>query len=162
VTIPERELRVLDLLRSLDEHKVEHVVFGAVALGFYGIVRATADLDVIVRPSHENVHRVHDWLVDIDTRLRLNPARTFGPRERWGMLEGKNATVTTKLGQVDVVQQIPGLPDWDTLVAEAELYELKGGLTVSVIARRTLVELKRGRSSKQDLADIEAIELLEE
>ena len=162
MTIPEHELRVLDLLRSLDEHKVEHVVFGAVALGFYGIVRATADLDVIVRPTEENLHRVHDWLVDIDTRLRLNPARTFGPREPWGMLNGKNATVATKFGQVDVVQQLPGLPDWATLAAEAELYNLEGGLAVSVIARRTLVELKRRRSSKQDLADIEAIELLGE
>lgn len=162
MTIPEQELRVLDLLRSLDEFKVEHVVFGAVALGFYGIVRATADLDVIVRPTDENLHRVHDWLVDIDTRLRLNPARIFGPRERWGMLKGKNATVATKLGQVDVVQQLPGLPEWTRLVAEAELYELDGGLTVTVIARHTLVELKRGRSSKQDLADIEAIELLGE
>ena len=53
MTRPQRELRLTELLRSLHDHEVEHVVFGAVALGFYGHVRGTADLDIIVRPTEE-------------------------------------------------------------------------------------------------------------
>ncbi len=150
----------MELLRSLHDHEVEHVVFGAVAVAFYGHVRGTADLDIIVRPTEHNLRRVHDWLVSIDARLKLDPQRRFGPRERWGMVKGSNATVLTKLGQVDVMRELPGLPDWDRLVAESERYELEN-LSVAVMARSTLITLKRRRSSHLDLADIEAIELLD-
>lgn len=127
---PQRELRLIELLRSLQEHRVEHVVFGAVAVAFYGHVRGTAGLDVVVRPTQVNLGRVHDWLVSVDAHLRLKPERRFGPRERWRMFKGSNATVLTKLGQVDVVQEIPGLPAWDRLIAESERYELED-LTVA-------------------------------
>jgi hypothetical protein len=89
-------------------------------------VRATADLDIIVRPVEDNLRRVHDWLVELDAHLLLEPARRFGARERWEMLKGSDASVLTRLGQVDIVQRLPGLPDWDRLVAESERYELAG------------------------------------
>ncbi len=160
MTRPQRELRLTELLRSLRDHEVEHVVFGAVALGFYGHVRGTADLDIVVAPSEENLRRVHDWLVELDARLITNPARSFGPRERWKMLKGSNAAVLTSLGQVDIVQDMPGLPPWSRLVAESERYEFED-MTIDVMARATLIELKRRRGSGLDLADIEAIELLD-
>jgi hypothetical protein len=51
------------------------------------------------------------------------------------------------------------MPDWEDLVSQAEVYELDGH-PVRVMNRATLIELKRRRSSAQDLADIEAIEQL--
>lgn len=135
-------------------------MFGAIALAFYGHVRGTADLDVIVRSTEDNLSRVHDWLVDLDGHLVTNPSRRFGPRERWEMLRGANASVLTRLGQVDVVQDLPGLPCWDRLLSESERYELDD-MTVAVIARATLIELKRRRGSGLDLADVEAIRLLD-
>jgi hypothetical protein len=74
------------------------------------------------------------------------------------MLRGSNASVLTPLGQVDIVQRLPGLPEWDRVVAESERYEL-GDITVAVLARSTLIELKRRPGSGQDMAGIEAIEL---
>ena len=50
--------------------------------------------------------------------------------------------------------------DRDQLVSESERYTLDD-LTVEVMARSTLIDLKQRRSSHLDLADIEAIELLE-
>jgi hypothetical protein len=42
------------------------------------------------------------------------------------MQKGSNATVLTPLGQVDVVQRLPGMPEWEELVAHAEVYEFEG------------------------------------
>jgi hypothetical protein len=153
-------LRLTERLHSLHRHRVEHLVFGAVALGFYAHVRATVALDLIVRPDEQNLRRVHDWLVELDAHLLLRRARRFGSRERWEMLKGSNAAVLTRLGQVDIAQRLPGLPEWERLVAESERYEL-GDITVVVLARATLIDLKRRRGSGQDMADIEAIELLD-
>jgi hypothetical protein len=62
-------------------------------------------------------------------------------------------------GQIDVVQRLPGLPEWPQLIDEAELYEIEG-MRVAVLNRRTLIDLKRRRGSNLDLADIDAIEQL--
>jgi len=150
-----------EMMRGLDNHKVEYVLFGAIAMLFYGYVRTTEDLDIVVASGTENLDRVADWLISIDAVLKLHPERRFGPRERWGMHKGSNATVLTSLGRVDVVQRLPGLTEWSQLVEEAEVYDVDGR-TVSVMNRSTMIELKRRRGSHQDLADIEAIERLAE
>jgi hypothetical protein len=67
--------------------------------------------------------------------------------------------VLTPLGQIDIAQRLAGLPDWPQVVKESELYEVDR-MRVSVISRLTLIDLKRRRGSKLDLADIEAIEQL--
>ena len=149
------------LLRGLHDHNVEYVLTGALAMVFYGYVRNSEDLDVVVAPDQENLDRVAEWLSSIDAVLKLNPQRRFGPRERWGLHKGSNVTVLTSKGQVDVVQRLPGLPEWPRLVEEAEVYEIDE-LRVPVINRATLIELKRRRGSHLDLADIEAIERIAE
>jgi predicted nucleotidyltransferase len=149
------------LLRGLHEHRVDFVLFGALAMVFYGFVRNTEDLDLVVAPDQENLDRVAEWLMSIEAVLKLNPKRRFGPRERWGMHKGSNATVLTGMGQIDIVQRLDGLPGWAELVEQAETYELDGQ-QVKVMNRRTLIDLKRRRSSAQDLADIETIELMDE
>lgn len=152
---------VRDLLRGLHSHSVDYVLFGALAMLFYGYVRTTEDLDIAISPQPENLDRVTEWLKSIDAVLKLEPSRRFGARERWGMEKGSNATVLTSLGQVDIVQQLPGMPEWPQLIEEAEVYEIEG-MRVVVMNRGTLIDLKRRRGSNQDIADIEAIELLAE
>jgi hypothetical protein len=150
-----------ELLRGLDQHRVDYVVFGALAMLFYGHVRTTEDLDIVVAPDQGNLDRVSEWLVSIDAVLKLNPQRRFGPRERWGLHKGSNATVLSELGQIDIVQKLPGLPDWGEVLAQAEVYEVEGQ-NIRVVNRALLIELKRRRSSPQDLVDIDAIERLTE
>jgi hypothetical protein len=123
------ELRLLDLLRSLEEAEIEFLVFGAVALAFYGHVRATADLDIILRPTPANQRRLIDWLDHHDARLALNPDREFGPKEAESVRRGANATLLVDLGQIDIVQRLPGLAPWDQLAAKAEEYELVREIT---------------------------------
>jgi hypothetical protein len=149
------------LLRGLHEYGVQFVLFGAMAMLFYGYVRNTEDLDIVINSDPKNLDRVTDWLISINAVLKLRPERSFGPRERWGMHKGANPTLLTSFGQIDVVQRLPGLPDWPKLVEEAELYEVDA-FRVPVISRLTLIDLKRRRGSHLDLADIEAIERLEE
>jgi hypothetical protein len=110
-----------------------------VGQGFHGRVRNTEDLDMMVAPTKP--HRVTQRLVSIDAVLKLNRHPRFGPWERWGLRKGSSATVLTSLGQIDVVQLLPGLRDWSTLVAEAEVYEVEGEI-VRVMNRSTW-----GRSS---------------
>jgi hypothetical protein len=155
VTAPVVNLR--GLLRGLHDHQVRYLVSGAMAMVFYGYVRNTEDLDLLVDPDPENLDRVADWLTAAGATLRLNPMSSFGERERTGLRRGARVSVHTSLGQVDIDQQLPGLPDWSSLAAQAELYETDG-MQVPVLDRQTLMELKRIRGSFLDRADIDAIE----
>ena len=155
------ELRLLDLLRSLDEADIEFLVFGAVALAFYGHVRATADLDIIIRPTSANHDRLIDWLGQHDAHLALNPDRAFGPDEAASVRRGANATLILDLGQLDIVQRLPGLAPWDHLTATAEEYDIEG-LRLRTVDRQTLLRRKRARGTPQDLADVAAIERLDD
>ena len=40
---------VLRVLRALQDAGVEYVLIGAMAMGFHGVVRATEDVDMLVR-----------------------------------------------------------------------------------------------------------------
>ncbi len=86
MTQPPVDLR--RLLRGLPEHEVEYVLF-ALAMAFYRYVRNTQDLDIAVNPKQENLDRVAEWLMSMKAVLKLNPARRFGPRERWGCTKAR-------------------------------------------------------------------------
>jgi predicted nucleotidyltransferase len=158
--VSEQLVSLREILQGLHDHEVDYVLFGATAMLFYGVVRNTEDVDIVVANSEANLRRVHDWLVSVDAHLMLSPERRFGPRERWAMFRGENATVITSCGQIDVVQQIEGMPSFERLSSDSEVFE-REGMRVKVMSRETLVELKRRRGSPQDLADIEAIALLD-
>lgn|GEM_PF-3591271 len=59
------------LLRGLHAHEVHYLVTGAVAMTFYGYVRLTEDLDVIVDPDEPNLDRVADWLIEYHGGLHI-------------------------------------------------------------------------------------------
>ncbi len=46
------------ILRALVDERVDFIVFGAIALMAHGLVRATQDLDVFVRPHEDNIVRL--------------------------------------------------------------------------------------------------------
>lgn len=50
--------RLIVLLRALAQHGVEYVLVGGIALNVHGIVRATEDVDLFVRPDPDNVEKV--------------------------------------------------------------------------------------------------------
>jgi hypothetical protein len=53
---------IIRVLRAFDACGLEYVLIGATAMGFHGIVRATEDLDLIIRATPENVERLRTAL----------------------------------------------------------------------------------------------------
>jgi predicted nucleotidyltransferase len=154
MTVPLVDLR--GVIRDLHQERISYLVTGATAMLFYGYVRNTDDLDLLVDPDPENLGRVADWLTSLKATLRLNPMSEFGERERAGLLRGAQVSVLTRMGQIDIFQPLPELPVFSELFERAERYET-GGVEVPVLDRTTLIELKRQRASYLDRADIEAI-----
>jgi hypothetical protein len=49
---------MLRVLRAFEQEGLEYVLIGAAAMGFHGLVRATEDLDILIRATPENVERL--------------------------------------------------------------------------------------------------------
>lgn len=145
------------LLRALHEGQIDFVVIGGIAVSAHGAVRATEDLDVVPDPDPENLDRLANVLIDLDAHLTLRPEQHIGPDERSALRQGRNLTVTTRLGDLDVVQRLPGVPGYAILAQSAETTML-GDAPLRVCSRAALIAMKRARASTQDLADIERLE----
>ncbi len=145
------------LLAALNAGDVRFIVIGAVAVAAHGHIRATQDLDVVPEPMHENLDRLGNTLVSLDARLAADPRRSIDPELRQALYAGRNLTLTTVLGDLDIVQRLPGIPSWRALSAESEQTTL-AGTALSVCSRAHLIAMKRARHSLQDQADIQALE----
>jgi predicted nucleotidyltransferase len=151
-------LRFFDLVRVLREHGAEFVVIGGFALAFHGAERATKDVDIVPKPTRENLARLWAALEELEAR----PAELgeFRPEELpftlQGLIEGEgNWVLHTKLGRLDVMQWVKGIESYDDLREHAEgvdIPELGGELLVAGFD--DLITMKREAGRDQDRMDI--------
>ena len=53
---------VMRVLRAFEHAELEYVLIGAAAMGFHGLVRATEDLDLVIRATPENIEKLRSAL----------------------------------------------------------------------------------------------------
>ncbi len=141
----------LRVVEALNVAGVDYVVVGAVALGAHGLVRATEDLDVFVRPDKENIERLRKALRAVwdDPEIeKITAADLCGdyPAVRYGPPEGDlYIDILTRLGEATAYT--------DLEVQDREI----GGVRVRVATPRTLYRMKRGTIRAIDHADAAAL-----
>jgi len=146
---------IVRVLASFEREGVDYAVFGGVALNFHGIVRATEDLDVFIRPNPENVERLRRALrsvyedpnideIDTEDLLGEYPAIRYYP---------PSSEEEDEL-YLDILTRLGEFADFDRL--EIEELEVEG-VKVRLVSPRTLYWLKRDTVRDKDRADAAAI-----
>lgn len=141
----------LRVIASLNEARVDYVVVGGVALNVHGLVRATEDLDVFVRPDPENIERLRSALRAVWTDPAIDqitaedlcgeyPAVRYGPPEGTLYLD-----ILTRLGEETLFSDL-----------EAEEKEIEG-VRVRVATPKTLYRMKKDTVRPIDHADVLAL-----
>jgi hypothetical protein len=144
------------LMGALRGADVRFVAIGGIAVAAHEVVRATEDLDLVPDPAHENLDALADVLVRLDARLLRNPDRGIDASVRAALRKGRNLTVTTPRGDLDVVQRLPGVPSFAELDAAAWDASILG-VSFRVCSREHLIAMKRARGSALDRADLERL-----
>jgi hypothetical protein len=144
------EVRLLALLRALGEHGVRYAVIGAVALGLHGLARTTADVDLFIEASEENVERLKSALRSVyaDPCIdEISAADLCGeyPAVRYGPPDGFGIDIVTRLGDSFPFEQLEVESKWFHNVE------------VRVVTPRQLWEMKRGTLRPIDKADAAAL-----
>ena len=144
------EQRLRAVFRALSEHGVDYAVFGAVALGLYGMARATADLDLFIRPDPENVERLKAALHAIfeDPNIEDITAEDLCgdyPAIRYYPPDGFGFDILTRLGDA-------------FLFADLDIEQRDhDGIPVRVVTPRTLWRMKKDTTRPTDRIDAEVL-----
>jgi len=147
-TLDEQRLRAI--FRALSEQRVEYAVFGAVALGLHGLARATADLDLFIRPDADNVECLKAALRTIfeDPSIdEISAGDLCGdyPAVRYQPPDGFSFDILTRLG--DAFR-------YEDLDIEQRDYD---GVPVRVVTPRTLWQLKKDTARPMDRFDADLL-----
>jgi predicted nucleotidyltransferase len=150
------------LARVLADKKTKFIVIGGWAAIFHGLARATMDVDVVYARDRENIRRVVEALSPLKPYLRgAPPGLPFSWDERT-IRNGLNFTLTTELGSLDLLGEVPGGGTYDNLLPHS--VELEGnGMKYRCVTLERLIHLKRAAGRPKDLEVIAELQaLLEE
>lgn len=153
--------RFEQMLGVLAGEGVEFILAGGVAATVHGSARLTQDLDVVYRRTPENLRRLVSALAPISPYLRGAPP---GLPFRWDeqtVRAGLNFTLTTTLGDLDLLGEISGGGGFEKLIGgsmEVQLF----GRSVKCLGLDQLISAKRAAGRPKDLEVLAELEALRE
>lgn len=137
-----------EMLSALSEAGADFLIVGAHALAAHGIVRATGDIDIWVRPTRENAERV------------MRALAMFGAPLLDLTIEDLTKTDTVfQIGvdpsRVDILSGISGVA-FEGAWSRRVVLDIDG-VTVPVLSRADFVTNKRASGRPKDLLDLQLL-----
>ena len=133
------------MLSALSAEGVEFMLVGAHALAAHGFVRATQDIDILVRPTPENARRVF-------AALRTFKAPLFDLAEADLLDPDVVYQVGVKPNRIDLMNDISGV-SWEEAWAGRTEITVEG-IRVPVLGIEEFVRNKRASGRPKDRADL--------
>lgn len=146
-------------LQVLAGEGVEFVLVGGAAATAHGSVRLTQDLDVVYGRSQENLERLAKCLAPYRPYLRDAPPGLPFLLDVATLRNGLNFTLTSGLGDLDLLGEIVGGGNYENLVAHSLWLDLFG-IRCRCLDLETLIKTKRAAGRPKDfdaIAELEAI-----
>lgn len=148
------------LLRTLLQAQVDFIVVGGVACNVHGSARATFD-DVVYSRTPDNIERLITALAPLRPYLRGAPPGLPFDFDVRTVRAGLNFTLTTTLGDLDLLGEVVGGGSYDRLSASTVELELFG-FQCRCVTLEKLIELKRAAGRVKDLEVIAELETIAE
>jgi hypothetical protein len=150
------------LLRTLGSAQVDFLVVGGVAATAHGSARLTQDLDVVYGRGSQNISRLVTALRPHSPYLRGAPPGLPFDWSEATILRGLNFTLTTDLGDLDLLGEITGGGGYDALLPHTVRLVLFG-TECPCLDLEWLIRVKRAAGRPRDLEVVAELEaLLEE
>lgn len=146
-----------EIFAALTRHDVAYVTVGAFALIAHGVIRATADVDVVPEPDRANHERLVRALHDLDAHPDGEPET---PIDVELLSRDANMRFQTRYGQLDLLSSAQFAKLYPRLAGGA-VRALAAGVEIPVAGRDDLMFLKAGLGRDRDLRDIADLLALE-
>lgn len=149
------------LLRVLHVGGVEFILVGGMAAVAHGAARVTYDLDVVYNREPKNLLHLANALKPLRPRLRGAPDDVPFLWDDETLACGLNFTLTTTLGDLDILGEISGGGSFQQLLPHTVPIEVEGTPCLC-IDLDTLIVVKKAAGRKKDREAIAELEALKE
>jgi hypothetical protein len=148
-------------LTALTGARVRFVIVGGLAVTIHGSSYVTFDLDFCYARDPENLSRLTQALGPYHPRLRGAPAGLPFRFDEATLRAGLNFTLSTDVGDIDLMGEVVGVGDYAAALAASEQVELFGA-TFDVLTLDALIASKRAAGRPKDLLVLPELEALRE
>ncbi len=149
------------LIGALSRAGVEFIVVGGLAAAAHGSARLTQDVDVVYRRTPQNLSRLVSALSSLRPYLRGAPPGLPFVWSEATLRGGLNFTLTTSLGDLDLLGEIAGGGGYDRLLPHTVELALFGH-ACRCLDLEWLLRTKRAAGRPRDLEAIAELEALRE
>ena len=145
----------------LAKHNVDAILIGGWAAIVHGSARSTVDVDFLYSRERENLNRMVAAFKPLNPYLRDAPQGLPFVWDLRTLEAGLNFTLTTDLGPIDLLGEVPGGGCYNNLINQAQKIDLA---TSSVLCAdlESLIQLKKAAGRPKDLEAVaELIQIME-
>jgi len=144
-------------LKVLCDAGVDFVIVGGVAATFHGSAQVTYDLDICYSRSVDNLKRLVKALAPFAPRPRGFPDNLPFIWDEATLRNGSLFTLTTTLGDIDLLGEVLGLGTFDEIRARSVKLDVQG-CQVFAVDLRSLIQAKRAAGREKDLRALPELE----
>lgn len=150
-----------ETIRVLYDAGVEFVLIGGAAMGLQGSAHLTKDMDFCYARKRQNMERLARALRPYHPVLRGAPTGLPFKFDVETISRGLNFTLTTDLGDIDLLGEVAGLGTFEDVKATSDLMEV-GGICCHVLSLPGLIKSKTAAGRSRDLYVLPELKALEE
>ncbi len=148
-----------NLLQALVQNNVEFIIVGGAAATAHGSARLTQNLDLVYHRTPENIARLAAAITLYSPYLRGAPLGLPFRFDAATIQRGSNFTLTTSLGDLDLLGEITGGGGYADLLPDS-IKLVIFGVECWCLGLERLIHVKRAAGRPKDfeaIADLEAI-----
>jgi hypothetical protein len=149
------------LVEALVGADVDFIVVGGLAAAAHGSPRVTQDIDVVYSRTPENLERLVRALAPSTPYLRGAPPGLPFAWSTETLRRGLNFTLSTALGDIDLLGEITGGGGYEALLAHTMIVTMFGR-ACRCLDLPTLIRVKRAAGRPKDFDAIAELEALED
>ncbi len=148
-------------LAAFARYDVEFIIVGGVAMNLHGSAHVTFDLDICYDRRRTNLKRIVAALAPYHPRLRGLPESLPFVWDEQTLQSGTNFTLTTDLGDIDLLGEIAGVGSYAHAFAASVAVPLYG-IECRMLTLDSLIAAKRAAGRTKDLLVLPELEALRE
>ncbi len=146
-------------LRILVENDVRFILIGGVAAIVHGAARLTQDIDFLYSRESDNLARLAAALAPLEPYPRGAPPGLPFVWDEQTLRNGSNFTLTTTLGDLDLLAEISGDGRYENLLGHSLQIDAFG-VCFQCLELTQLIKSKRAAGRPKDFEAIAELELL--
>jgi hypothetical protein len=149
---------------ALGQHGIRYAVAGGLAVNLHGVPRMTADIDLVVDLERNNLTNFLSTMAELgfQPRLPVKAEELLRTDRRTDWIENKNLHAFTFWNTSNAIEEVDLLirESEDTDIIERAQVIQVGNLSIRIVSIDDLMSMKARANRVQDLADIEALQVI--